>query len=51
VFSNEEMFRVHLCKKFSGWRPATGSKFEARYLIPSVGKAEGLMVWVAINGA
>jgi hypothetical protein len=51
IFSDEKMFRIRLCKKISGWRPKTASKFEAKYRIPSVGKPDGLMVWAAMNGS
>ena len=51
IFTDEKMFRIRLCRKVAGWRPKSASKFEARYQVATIGKAEGLMVWGAINGA
>ena len=51
IFSDEKMVRVRPGGKIRCWMPRTAGRYTARYSIPSVAKAEGLMyVWSAING-
>ena len=48
VFSDEKIWRIRQGGKVRVWR-RTGMRFNARYTVPTVAKAEGIMVWAAIN--
>lgn len=49
VFSDEKIWRIRQGGKVRVWR-RKGKRFDARYTVPTVAKAEGVMVWCAING-
>lgn len=51
IFSDEKLFRVKLMKRIKAWVPTNRNVFAARYLIPSVARSAGVMVWGAINGS
>ena len=50
IFSDEKIFRVRPGGLVRYWKASSVSKFSPRYVLPQVQKAEGLMVWAAMNG-
>ena len=50
IFSDEKIFRVRPGGTVKLWIPKTAKTFDARYTIPAVQKAEGLMIWAGMNG-
>ena len=51
LFSDEKKFSVKLQKPIYSWMPKGASRFKAEYLIPSIGRTDGIMVWVCIDGS
>ena len=51
IFSDEKIFRVRPGGKVKCWRMVSESKFLPKYIIPTVQKAEGLMVWAAMKSS
>ena len=49
IFSDEKMFRVRPGGNLRCWKMITSDKYEGRYTMPTVKKAEGLMVWAAMK--
>lgn len=49
IFSDEKIFRVRPGGTIRCWRRKSESKYIAKYTVPTVQKAEGLMVWAAMN--
>jgi transposase len=50
VFSDEKIWRIRKGGRVRVWR-RKGKRFAAKYTVPTVAKAEGVMVWCAINSA
>ena len=50
VFSDEKIFRVRPGGQIRCWKQISDKKFIAKYVIPQVQKAEGVIVWAAMNG-
>ena len=50
IFSDEKIFKVRPGGKVKYWKQINQSKFAAKYVIPQVQKAEGVMIWAAMNG-
>ena len=50
VFGDENIWRIRQGGKVWVWRRRC-KRFDAHYTVPTVSKAEGVMVWCAINGA
>lgn len=50
MFSDEKIWRIRQGGKVRVWR-RKGKRFDAKYTVPTVSKADGVMVWAAINGA
>ena len=51
IFSDEKIFRVRPGGQIRCWKQKTDKKFVAKYVIPTVQKPEGVMIWAAMNGA
>ena len=51
IFSDEKIFRVRPGARVKCWRMASESKFLPKYIMPTVQKAEGLMVWAAMKSS
>lgn len=51
IFSDEKIFRCRPGGQIRFWRQKNESKYVAKYVVPQVQKAEGVMVWAAMNGA
>ena len=49
IFSDETIFRVRPGGHVRCWRPRGESKFTPKYLVRTVQKPEGLMVWAAMK--
>ena len=51
IFSDEKIFRVRPGGHVKCWRMAGENKFLPKYIMHSVQKSEGLMVWAAMKGS
>ena len=49
VFSDEKIWRTRKGGKVRVWR-RRGKRYDAKFTVPTVAKAAGVMVWAAING-
>ena len=50
IFSDEKIFRVRPGGLVRHWKATTVGKYSPQYVLPQVQRAEGLMVWAAMNG-
>lgn len=50
VFSDEKIFRLRPGGLVRYWKQVSDKKFLAKYVVPQVQKAEGVMVWAGMNG-
>lgn len=49
VFSDEKVWRMRPGGRVRVWR-RRGKRYDAKYVVPTVARTEGVMVWAAING-
>lgn len=50
IFSDEKLFRVRPGGLVKYWYQKTEKKFLAKYVVPTVQKPVGVMVWAAMDG-